>query len=101
MAQVEAAVNGSFNNSRKGRKRPPTKSLQSMSAVSDMIDCSYPAKCDNNATEWTFLPVFSMFSLAPDGSFPKVKDSSSSYIDLRTGEHPVGIASGRCYRLYL
>lgn len=101
MAQTEAAKDGSSINSRKGRKRPPTKSLQAMSAVSEMADCSYSVKCDNNATEWTFLPVFSMFSTAPDGSFPKVKDSSSSFIDLRTGDHPTGIASGRCYRLYL
>lgn len=101
MAQAETVKDGLSNDSRRGRKRPPTKSLQSMSAVSDMTDCSYPGKCDNNATEWSFLPVFATFSVAPDGSFPKVKDSTSSYIDLRTGDHPTGIATGRCYRLYL
>lgn len=101
MAQTEAAKDGLSTNSRRGRKRPATKSLQQMTSVSEMNDCAYPGKCDPNATEWTFLPLFTVFSLTPDGAFPKVKDSTSSYVDLRTGHHPTGLASGRCYRVYL
>lgn len=101
MAQTETVKDGSSPNSRRGRKRPATKSLQQMTSVSEMNDCSYPGKTDPNATEWTFLPLFATFSLTPDGAFPKVKDSQSSYVDLRTGHHPTGLASGRCYRVYL
>lgn len=101
MAQTDVNTSTPSINHKRGKKRPATKSLQQMSAVSEMIDCSYPAKCDNNSVEWTFLPLFSLFSLAPDGSFPKVKDSTSSFIDLRTGDHMTGIASGRAYRIYI
>lgn len=101
MAQPETAKDGLSTNSRRGRKRPATKSLQQMTSVSDMNDCAYTGKCDPNATEWAYLPLFAVFSLTPDGAFPKVKDSQSSYIDLRTKDHPTGLATGRCYRVYL
>ena len=101
MAQIESAKDAPSTNSRRGKKRPATKSLQQMTLIADMNDCSYAAKCDPNATEWSFLPLFSVFSLTPDGAFPKIKDSQSSYIDLHTGHHPTGLASGRCYRVYL
>ncbi len=101
MAQADTVATAVSPNSRRGKRRPPSKSLQATVALADMADVVLAGKCDPNSVEWSFLPTFAAFSLAADGSQPKVKDSSSSYIDLKTGAHETGIAAGRCYRVYL
>ncbi|NEP70344.1 hypothetical protein [Moorena sp. SIO3A5] len=85
----------------RGGKRTPTRSLQAASSLSEMSGVTITGHCDSAPTEWQLLPTFASFSLSADGSFPKVKSSKSSFIDLKTGQHETGIATGRCYRVYL
>ncbi|NEP70292.1 hypothetical protein [Moorena sp. SIO3A5] len=85
----------------RGRKRTPSRSLESASSLSEMSGVTITGYCDSAPTEWQLLPTFASFSLSADGSFPKVKSSKSSFIDLKTGRHETGIATGRCYRVYL
>ena len=85
----------------RGRKRTPNRSLQAASSLSDMTAVTVTGHCDSAPTEWQLLPTFSTFSLSPDGSFPKIKSSKSAYIDIKTQKNQTGIASGRCYRMYL
>ena len=94
-------MNSGHPHHNQGRKRVPTRSLQSASSLTEMSAVSVGGYCDTAPTEWRLLPTFACFSLSPDGSFLKVKDSRSSYIDLKTGGHETGIATGRCYRVYV
>lgn len=94
------STNGSKPAPRKGGRVRKLKSIGSTSADS-LADVSLTAKVDTSGMEWTSLPTFATFSTSPDGSFPKVKDSRSSYIDLKTQTHEIDIASGRVYRVYL
>jgi hypothetical protein len=71
-----------------------------MAAASDMKDVVITRKVDNVQTEWKSVPNWSLFSLSADGSFPCVKSSVSSYIDLAREKQETNIFSGRCYRLY-
>ncbi|NEP70313.1 hypothetical protein [Moorena sp. SIO3A5] len=85
----------------RGRKRTPNRSLESASSLSDMTAVTVTGHCDSAPTEWQLLPTFSTFSLSPDGSFPKIKSSKSAFIDIKTQKNQTGIATGRCYRVYL
>ncbi|NET69294.1 MAG: hypothetical protein F6K63_34840 [Moorea sp. SIO1G6] len=97
----EAGATGTRTHFNRGRKRTPSRSLESASSLSDMTAVTITGYCDSAPTEWQLLPTFASFSLSADGSFPKVKSSKSSFIDLKTGQHETGIATGRCYRMYL
>ncbi|MEG3879306.1 hypothetical protein QT972_18295 [Microcoleus sp. herbarium7] len=100
-AQTEtASQNGVKPASGKG-KRPRRYRSIGGSSGSDMADVTISYKVDTSGLEWSQLPNFAAFSTSPDGSFPKVKDSQSSYIDIKTQTHEIDIASGRVYRVYL
>lgn len=63
-----------------------------------------PVKYDGevlSGTDWDKLETGSLFSDRPDGKFPKVKDSISSYIDLRSRQKVTGIVSGTAYAVIL
>lgn len=47
--------------------------------------------------DWDKLDTGSLFSTRPDGKFPKLKDSISSYFDIRTQSKETGIVSGTAY----
>ena len=94
-------TSGARTHHSRGRKRTPNRSLQAASSLSDMTAVTVNGHCDSAPTEWQLLPTFSTFSLSPDGSFPKIKSSKSAYIDIKTQKNQTGIASGRCYRMYL
>ena len=87
--------------------KPPTKrirkalpSLPSTASATNMTDVDYHCKVDGSPISWDSLPLYGVFSLSPDGSYPHVKVSCSKACDLRTGKSiPVG--SGRCYRVVL
>lgn len=106
MEQVQAANSGNGNawqeiqpgkvkTKRPRRALPP---LPSGAGASEMADATYNCKVDSTPSNWESVPLWSAFSLSPDGSFPKVKVTKSKFSDLRTGKSdPAG--SGRCYRI--
>ncbi|MEG3879319.1 hypothetical protein QT972_18360 [Microcoleus sp. herbarium7] len=104
MAQTQAtetiSQNGIKPSSSKGKRQRKYRSISGTSAES-MADVSWTGKVDTQGCEWSQLPTFAGFSTSPDGSFPKVKDSVSSYIDIKTQVHEIDIASGRVYRVYI
>ncbi len=104
MAQTETASAASQNSVKsspgKGKRQRKYRSISGTSAES-MADVSWTGKVDTQGCEWSQLPTFASFSTAANGSFPKVKDSVSSYIDIKTQAHEIDIASGRVYRVYL
>ena len=76
--------------------------LPSISPSSEMTKTSYEVLIDGTPTAWTELPCRALFSMSPDGSFPFIKMSKSSYADLRTLVVTTGVHSnGRVYRVYL
>lgn len=80
------------------RQRKALPSLPSVASGTDMTDVEYRCKVDTTPITWEQLPLYSMFSLSPDGSFPQVKISKSRRFEIRTAKsHPCG--SGRCYRV--
>lgn len=93
-------ANGTKPAQRKGGTR--VRKFKSVGSSSgDTADVTLTCKVDTSGMEWSELPTFAAFSTSPDGSFLKVKDSRSSYIELKTGQHEIDIASGRVYRVYL
>lgn len=104
MAQTETASTTSQNGVKpspsKGKRQRKYRSISGTSAES-MADMSWTGKVDTQGCEWSQLPTFAGFSTSPDGSFPKVKDSVSSYIDIKTQAHEIDIASGRVHRVYI
>ncbi|MGB3755052.1 MAG: hypothetical protein WBA07_01580 [Rivularia sp. (in: cyanobacteria)] len=92
-----ATSNGNKPSKKRTRSLP---TLPSVASASDMTDVTYSCKADSTPTSWDVLPLYGVFSLSPDGSFPMVKISKSKACDLRTAKSiPVG--SGRCYRVIL
>lgn len=88
------------SNGKTGRKRlrRVLPSLPSTASANDMASASYEVKVDTTPVNWDALPLYSVFSLCADGSYPLVKVHRSKYCDLRTGNsHAVG--SGRCFRV--
>ena len=85
---------------KKSRKERPMRSLAGMAEASAMGIAEMKRKVDNVQSEWKNLPNFCLFSLSADGSYPCVKSSKSSYIDLVRERQENDIFSGRCYRLY-
>ncbi len=102
MEQVttNGAVPG-INTGKRAIKATPRRNLPSLPAAagaSDMNDAIYTCKVDASPISWEALELYSVFSLAADGSYPRVKVTRSKAADLRTGKSaPVG--SGRCYRV--
>lgn len=84
---------------KKGRQRP-MRSIAQMGAAEDMKQIDHSYKVDNVATEWKHVPNFSLFSRSADGSFPCVKSSKSSFIDLSRERQETNIFAGSVYRLY-
>lgn len=105
MPETQNSSNGTVTatsaSSKRVKKPRRLKSLVSTTAASDMADAVYSAKVDPQSVDWDSLGNFECFSTSPDGSFPKVKNSRSSYIDLKTKTQDCGIASGRVYRVLL
>ena len=82
----------------KHRQRKALPSLPSVASASEMVDVVYSCKVDTTPITWEQLPLYAMFSLSPDGSYPQVKISKSRRFEIRSGNsHPCG--SGRCYRV--
>lgn len=89
-----------ISNGKTGHKRlrRALPSLPSTASASEMSSTTYEVKVDTTPVNWEALPIYSVFSLSPDGSYPLVKVHRSKYADLRTGNsHAVG--SGRCFRV--
>jgi hypothetical protein len=107
MAATEAvekngtSATGSGKSASKGQPRPRSlPSLQSVTGTSSMSEAAFLGRVDKNASEWSLLPLYAVFSTAEDGSHPMVKVSKSKCVSLVDGKaYPVG--SGRCYRLVL
>lgn len=92
----EQLLNNDKPRTRRQRKALP--SLPSVASGTDMTDVEYRCKVDTTPITWEQLPLYSLFSLSPDGSFPQVKISKSRRFEIRTAKsHPCG--SGRCYRV--
>lgn len=83
---------------KKTRKALP--SLQGGAGASQMETVTYTSKVEASPTNWENLPLYAVFSLASDGSYPLIKVSKSKYADLRTGNSE-WVGSGRCYRVIL
>ena len=80
------------------RARQSLPSLPSTASAANMADVHYTCKVDASPISWDALPLYGMFSLSPDGSYPHIKVSRSKACEIRTGKSlPVG--SGRCYRV--
>lgn len=80
------------------RQRKALPSLPSMASGTEMTDVTYNCKVDTTPISWEQLPIYAMFSLSADGSFPQIKVSKSRRFEIRSGNsHPCG--SGRCYRV--
>lgn len=84
---------------KRGRQRP-MRSIAQMGAAEDMKEVQHSYRVDNVATDWKFVPNFSKFSRSSDGSFPCVKSSKSSFIDLERERQETNIFAGSVYRLY-
>lgn len=78
------------------KRQPPP--LPAASGASDLADIVYNCKVDASAIAWESLPIWSVFSLSADGSYPLVKVSRSLYCDIRTGKS-YSAGSGRCYKV--
>jgi hypothetical protein len=82
----------------KTKLRRNLPSLPSAAGANEMSDAVYSCKVDSSPIAWEGLELYSVFSLAADGSYPLVKVTRSKAADLRTGKsRPAG--SGRCYRV--
>ncbi len=103
MNKVEAGdtaptVDVSNGKTERKRLRRTLPSLPSTASASEIGSVTYEAKVDTTPTNWDALPIYSVFSLSPDGSYALMKVHRSKYCDLRTGNsHAVG--SGRCFRV--
>jgi hypothetical protein len=97
---ITATDNGKGGTKTQRRQRR-MKSIGATSSASEMTDISYVGKVEPSAIDWNALDNFEAFSTSADGSFPKVKSSKSSYIDLKTKTQECDIASGRVYRVHL
>ena len=73
-------------------------SLPSVASASDMADAAYECKVETSPILWDALPLYGVFSLSSDGSYPKIKVHKSKFCDLRTGKSEL-TGSGRCYRV--
>lgn len=88
----------SIGKTERKRIRRTLPSLPSTASASEMSSATYEVKVDTTPTNWDALPIYSVFSLSADGSYPLIKVHRSKYADLRTGNsHAVG--SGRCFRV--
>jgi hypothetical protein len=93
------SLNETATQGKRGRQRP-MRSIAQMGAAEDMKEVQHSYRVDNVATDWKFVPNFSKFSRSSDGSFPCVKSSKSSFIDLERERQETNIFAGSVYRLY-
>lgn len=83
---------------RKRRQRKALPSLPSVASATEMTNVNYSCKVDTTPVSWEQLPLYALFSLSGDGSYPQVKISKSRRFEIRSGNSfPCG--SGRCYRV--
>ena len=92
--------NNTATDESKPKRERKMRSLAGIAEASAMTEVQITRRVDNVQTEWSAVENFSLFSLSADGSYPCVKSSKSSYIDLTRGKQENDIFSGRCYRLY-
>lgn len=100
MSNLETLSSSTENNDkpRTRRQRKALPSLPSTTSATEMVDVEYSCKVDTTPITWEQLPLYSVFSLCADGSYPQIKLSKSRRFEIRTGNsHPCG--SGRCYRV--
>ena len=100
MSNLETLNSSTENNNkpRTRRQRKALPSLPSTTSATEMVDVEYRCKVDTTPITWEQLPLYSVFSLCADGSYPQIKLSKSRRFEIRTGNsHPCG--SGRCYRV--
>jgi hypothetical protein len=84
-------------------KVKPERKMRSLPGISDassMPVIDIKRRVNNLPSEWKDVENFSMFSLSADGSYPCVKSSRSTYIDLVREKQETSIYSGRCFLLY-
>lgn len=89
------------NGAKSAAKTKPKRNLPSLPTApgaSQMGDVSYECKVDSSASNWESVPLYSLFSLSPDGSYPLIKVSRSKAADLRSGKS-IAVGNGRCYRV--
>ena len=104
MTEVQTANNGTVpgtfagKSAGKARVRKNFPSLPSAAGAAEMGDINYSCKVDTSPTLWESLPLYSVFSLSPDGSYPLVNVTRSKACELRTGKS-IFAGSGRCYRV--
>jgi hypothetical protein len=97
-----------FNSASTGLKHPertprPKRilpSLQASARTSDLNDTTYICKVESSVTQWEQLPLYALFSLTADGSYPKIKVSRSKYCDIRSMASDWA-GTGSCYRVIL
>ena len=100
MAQTSTDKEAIANGTRPKRERTKkVVSIQDDGAAQS--DLSLLAQVDQNPVEWSALSTFSAFTTNPSSRLIKVKDSRTSYIDLKTGDHVLNVVSGRCYRVHI
>lgn len=88
------------NEEKKPRKQREMRAIAQMAGAEEMKEVQHSYKVDTLATEWKNIPAFTMFSRSSDGSFPCIKSSKSSFIDIRRERQETKIFAGNVYRLY-
>lgn len=84
----------------KPRRQRKTQVLDGGTSPGDQKQVTYSAVV-LKAVDWDKLQQGTLFSTSPDGSLPKVKDSISSYIDVKFRNRVTGVVGGTAYPVIL
>jgi hypothetical protein len=101
-AQDKAVMNGSqpISDSNSSKKRSNRKVNTLPSSAGNAVTGSYPYQVKEMM--WSELPVGATFSVNPNGTFPLIKWSKSSYRDARTLEATTNVqGNSKVYRVFL
>lgn len=100
MAQTstDRDTNGQATKPKRERRVKPV-SIQDDGA--DMGELPLSAQVEASPVDWNALPNFATFTTNPTSRLIKVKDTKTSYIDLKTGDHKTNVISGRVYRVHI
>lgn len=88
------------NEDKKPRRQRTMRAIAQMAGAEEMKEVSHTYKVDTLTTEWKNVPLFTLFSRSSDGSFPCLKSSKSSFIDIGRERQETNIFAGNVYRLY-
>jgi len=84
----------------KPRRQRTVRTLDGGTSPSDQKTITYTGVV-LKALDWDKLPTGSLFSTSQDGSLPKLKDSISSYYDIKFRTRVTGIVGGTAYPVVL